>query len=349
MLISTDLAAHEGRPVFIEVTALTTEEKQEQINGERHYRLKWKIPPVMAAGQEPEIVLNGLTCETSPPGAGSNKQTGADLTKNSRHGNRSAQKLIGQKKYVCAESPTKLSVELNYPDINPALSTLILFNDINGEGRHFFTDPETTRVDISLRQNWLQVAKQYSVAGVEHILIGYDHLLFVICLMFLSGTLARMLITVTGFTLAHTITLALATLDLLSVPIVFAEMLIALSIVVLAAELIRHQRNNNYTSLTKRHPVLAASAFGLLHGIGFASVLADFGLPTNLKTSALLFFNLGVEIGQLIFVLVALALVYLITKIVTNSQHLKMLSSMMLYVIGAIASYWLFERLIDSL
>jgi len=195
----------------------------------------------------------------------------------------------------------------------------------------------------------LQVAKQYSVAGVEHILIGYDHLLFVICLMFLSGTLARMLITVTGFTLAHTITLALATLDLLSVPIVFAEMLIALSIVVLAAELIRHQRNNNYTSLTKRHPVLAASAFGLLHGIGFASVLADFGLPTNLKTSALLFFNLGVEIGQLIFVLVALALVYLITKIVTNSQHLKMLSSMMLYVIGAIASYWLFERLIDSL
>jgi len=66
MLISTDLAAHEGRPVFIEVTALTTEEKQEQINGERHYRLKWKIPPVMAAGQEPEIVLNGLTCETSP-------------------------------------------------------------------------------------------------------------------------------------------------------------------------------------------------------------------------------------------------------------------------------------------
>ena len=139
----------------------------------------------------------------------------------------------------------------------------------------------------------------YIILGVEHILVGLDHLLFVACLVYISGSRKKLLLTITGFTVAHSITLILAATDTLVIPIAPVEAVIALSIVFLAWEIAK----NNKNSLSLKYPILVSSSFGLLHGFGFASVLAEIGLPQNEKLLALLCFNIGVEVGQVLLFL----------------------------------------------
>jgi len=144
------------------------------------------------------------------------------------------------------------------------------------------------------------VAVSYLRLGVEHILFGFDHLLFVLALVILVRDWRRVVLTVTAFTVAHSLTLAAATLGFVSVPGPPIEAAIALSIVLVAVEIIEARRGK--TSLAARWPWLIAFCFGLLHGFGFAGALAEVGLPHHAIPIALLFFNLGVEIGQLAFV-----------------------------------------------
>ena len=151
-----------------------------------------------------------------------------------------------------------------------------------------------------------EVAWTYVVIGIEHILLGFDHLLFVLALVMIVKSMRLLLITITAFTVAHSITLSLATLGVLHVPGPPVEAIIALSIVFVAGEII-HQRQGR-EGLASRQPWVVAFAFGLLHGLGFAGALAEVGLPENSIPLALLFFNIGVEIGQVLFIVVVLAI-----------------------------------------
>ena len=180
----------------------------------------------------------------------------------------------------------------------------------------------------------------YIGLGIEHILIGLDHLLFVACLVYISGTRRKLLLTITGFTIAHSVTLILAATEVLVIPLPPVEAVIALSIVFLAWEIAK----NREASLSLRYPILVSSSFGLLHGFGFASVLADIGLPENEKLSALLCFNIGVEIGQLLFV-ASLFFVFWGLKKLYRPLLMQMLRFPTSYACGVLATFWMFERL----
>jgi hypothetical protein len=166
--------------------------------------------------------------------------------------------------------------------------------------------PESATLEISGDAAGRVAVRDYLRMGIEHILLGVDHLLFVFGLLLLSKGFKLLLKTITSFTVGHSISLALATLGVVNVPAGPLNAAIALSIVFLAAELLRARRGNR--SVTIRRPWLVSFAFGLIHGLGFASALVALGLTKSVIPLALLFFNIGVEIGQVLFILVVLAL-----------------------------------------
>ena len=188
--------------------------------------------------------------------------------------------------------------------------------------------------------SWFEGAKRYTALGIEHILLGIDHLLFVLALLLLVRGTWMLVKTITAFTIAHSITLGLATLGFVHVPPLPVEAAIALSIVFLCAEIIHAQRGQ--VRLTFQYPWVVAFAFGLLHGLGFAGALAEIGLPQSEIPLALLFFNIGVEIGQLIFVAVVLFLVWSFRQISIDASRLA--RSFSVYVIGTLATFWLLQR-----
>jgi hydrogenase/urease accessory protein HupE len=169
--------------------------------------------------------------------------------------------------------------------------------------------PTNTTFVVEAAPSAWEVAATYLRLGIEHILFGFDHLLFVLALVILVRDWRRVALTVTAFTVAHSMTLAAATLGLVDVLGPPLEAAIALSIVLVAVEIVNARRGR--PALTARRPWLVAFCFGLLHGFGFAGALAEVGLPHHAIPLALLFFNLGVEIGQLFFVAVVLATVWL--------------------------------------
>jgi hydrogenase/urease accessory protein HupE len=190
----------------------------------------------------------------------------------------------------------------------------------------------------------LEVVTTYTILGIEHILSGFDHLLFVLALVLLVQGTRRLLITITAFTAAHSLTLAGATLGWVQVPGPPVEASIALSIVFVASEIV-HTRQGRY-SVTQHYPWVVAFTFGLLHGFGFAGALAEVGLPQSSIPIALLFFNVGVEIGQLLFVGAVLAVIALGWR---AGQQLRSPQPAWLwriapYAVGGLASFWLVER-----
>jgi hydrogenase/urease accessory protein HupE len=192
---------------------------------------------------------------------------------------------------------------------------------------------------VAQRSAW-QVAWDYTVLGVDHILSGFDHLTFVLALLLIVSGGRRLLITITSFTLAHSITLGAATLGVMWVPGPPVEATIALSILFLASELVKVNRGQ--ASLTALYPWIVAFVFGLLHGFGFAGALSDVGLPQNEVPLALLMFNVGVELGQLLFIFAILVLVVALRKVRTEwPAWVRQVPS---YGIGGIAAFWLIER-----
>ena len=200
--------------------------------------------------------------------------------------------------------------------------------------------PGQPRVEVAVQRSAWQVSVDYTLLGIEHILSGFDHLSFVLALLLLVRGVKQLLITVTSFTLAHSITLAAATLGLLWVPGPPVEAVIALSILFLAGELIRIERGED--SLTARNPWLVAFTFGLLHGFGFAGALGDIGLPSNEVPLALLTFNIGVEIGQLLFIALIVAVIALLKGLWRDWP--RWMYRAPAYGIGGIAAFWLIER-----
>ena len=342
--------AHEGRPVFIELNAAQVSD-----DGSFDYQMRWKIPPVLSKGQEPVISLVADVCDISLP-----VMSGQGRTANELAGQSLPQGLIGTKRYHCSAETKDVSVSIAYPAANPALSSLIVLTEPSGASRHIFSAPEKTIVSISVDSSASDVAIQYMLGGIKHILMGWDHLLFVLCLLLIAGSLRRILIAITGFTIAHTVTLVLASLNLIAVPNIFVEALIALSIVVLAAEIIKVRRYlpvgsvvllpnmkdpDSRLSLSWRFPVLVAIGFGFVHGFGFASVLSDLGLPHSMKITALLFFNIGVELGQLVFISVVIGSALVVGKFVAVPIQTRIVN-LGVYLVGVVASYWLIQRLL---
>lgn len=200
--------------------------------------------------------------------------------------------------------------------------------------------PARPWVELSDRQTAWQVAKTYATLGVEHILMGIDHLLFIIGLMIIVRSTRSLIKTITAFTVAHSITLALATLGYASIPADSLNAAIALSILFLGVEVVRLWRGQ--TSFTLRHPWIVAFAFGLLHGFGFASGLTTVGLPSGDIPLALLAFNVGVEIGQLFFVLIILLLYRAVRILQFNLPGWT--HYVPGYLVGSLGAFWTIER-----
>ena len=193
------------------------------------------------------------------------------------------------------------------------------------------------------------LASTYFELGVEHIWFGIDHLLFVLALLLLVKGWWRVLGTVTAFTIAHSITLALAVFGVVHIPGPPVEAVIALSIVFVAMEIIHHRRGR--PSLAARQPWLVAFCFGLLHGLGFAGALAEVGLPQKGIPVALFFFNVGVEFGQVVFVLAVVSLATLLAALLRcEGRRLPDWAGYALpYAIGSVAMFWVIERTLGFL
>ena len=197
-------------------------------------------------------------------------------------------------------------------------------------------------VEVAASPGALSVFAAYVQHGVEHILMGYDHLLFVLALLLIVRDTRVLLWTITAFTAAHSITLALAALGVVRVPGPPVEATIALSILLLATEILHLRRGR--PSLTARWPWVVAFSFGLLHGFGFAGALTSIGLPQNEVPLALFAFNVGVELGQLLFIAAVLGSLALVKRLPLPrrlTQHAVPATS---YVIGTLAAFWLVER-----
>jgi hydrogenase/urease accessory protein HupE len=196
-------------------------------------------------------------------------------------------------------------------------------------------------VEIPASQTWIGVVGSYVLQGIRHILFGADHMLFVLGLLLIVKDRWMLLKTVTAFTVAHSITLATATLGYAEVPIVPLNAAIALSILFLGPEIVRSWRGE--TSFTIRHPWVVAFAFGLLHGFGFASALTSAGLPHHELPLALVSFNVGVEIGQLGFI----ALILLLERSfrVLEIRWPRWAAALPGYTVGSLGAFWTVQRL----
>lgn len=200
--------------------------------------------------------------------------------------------------------------------------------------------PTQPAAEIPLQSSGWQVATEYLKLGVEHILLGADHLLFVLALLLITHGGLKLVKTVTAFTIAHSITLGMAAVGLVRVPQLPVEALIALSIAFVATEIL-HARQGRQV-FTVRAPWIVAFIFGLLHGFGFAGVLSEIGFPEGQIPQALLFFNLGVEVGQLLFVAAVLVLIALGRRV--KRALPSWVELVPPYAIGSVAMFWVIQR-----
>jgi len=210
------------------------------------------------------------------------------------------------------------------------------------EEQVYILQPDNNSMVIGKEQKTITSIGKYIRLGIEHIMLGIDHLLFVLGLLLLSRTRWLLIKTITSFTLGHSISLALATLGFIYVPEKPLNAVIALSIVFLGWELLRSRKGRD--SLTIRNPWLVSFFFGIIHGIGFAGGLINLGLPESEIPIALLFFNVGVEIGQIAFIFLILALAGSLKKMEFRSPRWS--APLPAYLIGSLAMFWFIGRIV---
>lgn len=249
--------------------------------------------------------------------------------------------------YDCPGGLEGAPLTVDYPIYNPSVASLVRVLWRSGEISTQVLGPEVREWRAPAPETFSGVAKSYFALGVKHILSGFDHIAFLIGLLILARTPSRVLVTVTGFTLAHSLTLALVALDLVRVSVPAVEAAIALSIVFVAAEIARGDRR----TLAWRQPILVASTFGLLHGAGFAAILGSIGLPQVEKIPALLFFNIGVEAGQVLLVAALFAWFRGVMKAraMVRGGTLQPVAGRAVtlagYALGIVSAYWFVQRL----
>ena len=308
-----------------------------QVQGAQ-FAVRFKQPTVRRSGSELRPILP-TSCEATGPASVEPEGTGLVATWSVRCG----QALVGQTIALegIAESQADVLLRLEWAD--------------GRSMRHVLTAEAPSFVVPAEETIW-QVLRGYGVLGVEHILFGFDHLLFVLGLVLLVRGGRRLLLTITAFTLGHSVTLALAALGVVHLPSSPIEALIAFSILVLAVELARrHKTGDESRSWLGRSPWWVASGFGLLHGLGFAGALSEIGLPAGDIPAALFAFNLGIELGQLAFVATVLAAGVAMRRVEAAVSRPETRSSILIrnagalapaYLIGCLAAFWTFERIL---
>jgi len=313
-MVNTTVNAHEIRPGFLQI---------EQID-ETTYNVFWKIPRLGDA--IPKIYLNFprdfKVDELKKP----NPIPGFLLY---AYQIKSKSPLNGQTIGIDGLSKTLIDVLVN-----------VTF--LNGEKISFMLQPNKAYMVIPAKETVMNTVKTYLILGFEHILLGIDHLLFVLALLLITPGFKKLIKTITAFTIAHSITLSLSALGFIGLPGPPVEAVIALSIVFLALEVIKYNKGGQ--SIAIKHPWLVAFSFGLLHGFGFAGALTSIGLPQTTIPAALLFFNVGVEIGQIAFISFVLVFIWIITK--SKLSFPKWTKLVPVYGIGSLASFWLIERVV---
>lgn len=305
-------SAHEMRPAFLQI-------KQ---TGVYEYEVLWKIPRVgnrviAIAPEFPDWFELKQTISPVESGTGALYMYKAT-----------------SKKDIHGMDFTIAGIEETIVDV------LVQVDLFKGEQFSFMLQPAKKNGKIPEQSSALDTIRGYFLLGVKHIWLGVDHLLFVLALLIITlGNTRRLLITITSFTIAHSITLSLAALGYLGLPGPPIEATIALSIVFLAVEIVRGQQG--IPTLTSKEPWVVAFIFGLLHGLGFASALSDAGLPGLHIPLALAFFNIGVELGQIAFIVVVL----LFIKILNNKKEWPLvMKKIPPYALGSVAAFWLIER-----
>ncbi len=315
--------AHEVRPGYLEIREL----------GADRYAFLWKVP---AKGE----YRLGLHVRLPP------ECTGAPET-GSFAGGAFVERWTG----TCEGGLNGRRIDVD--GLNATMTdVLVRIERVDGTTQTARLTPDTPWFEVTEVPGRFDVAKTYFVLGVEHILLGVDHLLFVLGLLFLVGSWRRLVATVTAFTIAHSITLAAATLGLVRVPQAPIEAVIALSVMYVAAEILRGARGKQ--GLATRAPWVVAFVFGLLHGFGFAGALREVGLPQTDVPLALLFFNVGVEAGQLLFIAAVMAVLSLATRFMRArgaSDHgpwstEALVRTPVAYLIGGTAAFWVVQRLV---
>ncbi len=314
--------AHDPRPLHITLTA----------KDDGTVSLRSKIPNSLSPKLVPAIRL-------APP-CNRTSQSDLRLIENS---------FIADGQYQCGQA--QLSLEISYPYGNPSLSTLVHVRRGNDDSRillppgvNTWHEPLATenRDSPELRDN-SQDDLNFLGLGIRHILSGYDHLAFVLSLLLIAGGRRRVIWAVTSFTLGHSMSLIAASFGLVSIDIGFVEIMIAASIVLLARELYDAEAN----SLIWRFPAALAFGFGLIHGLGFASVLTDLDIAADDLLWSLIQFNIGVEIGQIGFVVIVIATLALLARSPIRPAQISQRRTISA-IIGIGASYWLVERFVTA-
>lgn len=315
LFVSGSVLAHDARPAFLEI-------RQQSAT---RFDVLWRIP--VTAGMPLPVALrlpDGIQSVTGP--------TVRELSDS-----------LVERRVI--DAPAGLAgSRIEFPGLQGTIAdVLVRIQDANGG---------TTTTLVRNSQPWVDLAAPapgnmavftaFVGHGVEHILLGYDHLLFVLALMLIVRSTKALVLTVTAFTAAHSITLALATLGLVHPPGPPVEAAIAFSIVLVAAEIVRLRRGE--PSLTARRPWVIAFGFGLLHGFGFASALSEIGLPGDDIPLALLAFNVGVELGQLAFIGAVLTVVAVVRRLPMAGPLRTGAVRLAPYAIGSFAAFWFVER-----
>lgn len=306
LVVAGNAVAHESRPVSLDIR---------QGDGP-HYHIDLRVPDSVTPDNLP-LVRWPAGCES----------IGASLL-------RCAAPLPGQ------------VLRIEWPRFNPSVTTLVRYQPRDAAIVAAVLPPDTVEWRVPAAPTRAGVMHGYFTLGVQHILGGVDHLLFVAGLLLIAQRFRAVLLAITGFTLGHSLTLSLAALGFVRVPIPPTEAAIALSILFLAREALRPAD----ASLLRRFPLLVSAAFGLLHGLGFAAALGEAGLPQGEIAWALLCFNLGVEAGQLAFIVTVLAAMTLTKRALARSgldaAHIgRMAHVAAAWLIGVPAAFWFWQRL----
>lgn len=313
MMCSVPAQADELRPGYLELT-----ETQSGI-----WSIGWKLPYTTPPTDAPSPPILPDNCEYS----GEAKVGTA------------AAAIIGSATAGCEGSIAGKAFSM--PGLTGQADMLVRIQPLEEPAQALRLTAANPEAVIAVQPDTAQVLKTYFILGVEHILAGWDHLLFVIALVLLVQSWRMVVAAATAFTLAHSITLAGAALGFVGLPSAPVEALIALSIVFLAVEVLRRDEQPTWT---RRFPWIIAFLFGLLHGFGFAGALTSIGLPEGDIAAALLAFNIGVEAGQLLVIAVLLLLLAGIRKLA--SAALEPVIQCASYGIGIIGAYWVIDRII---
>lgn len=313
LIVPQSVRAHEIRPAFLEIKQTASD----------RFNLLWRIP--ITAGMRLPIVL-------TIPGARNLKRPTIEEFSDS----------IVERRWIDVGPNGLAGTHIEFVGLQLTITdVLVRVQMLDGREWTTIARPSQPWVEIGASQTWLDVAGTYMVEGIRHILFGADHLLFVLGLLLIVKNRWMLLKTVSGFTVAHSITLAIATLGYAEVPVLPLNAAIALSILFLGPEIVRSWRGE--TSFTIDHPWVVAFAFGLLHGFGFASALTNAGLPRHELPLALVSFNVGVELGQVGFIGVILALESSFRVLeVSWPRWVQVLPG---YTVGSLGAFWTVQRL----